>query len=368
MKKNLLVSLLFIVGISTGFSQSDLQSTLNQLAGKAAEGYIAPVSQALLTNVNGGLFHKAPQTKLFGLDLEIGVAVMGTPFKDDEKSFSNSNQFTFNKIQADDIAAQAYSGTNQAQIRAAISEKLQSTLTDINISGPSVTGKPYDPADPASEVILEITTPSIDVDVDGNGTVDQTVAVGGKKVNTGLGGVKAISDLSMVPFAAPQITFGTVFGTQVTVRYMPKYKVENFGDLSWTGFGIQHNLGYWLPIPVVDVAASFYTQKIKIDPLFELSGTSFGLNVSKQFGFGFLNATPYAGFMLESSKFTVNYTPPIADFGPGVTPPTVNFEIEGKNTSRLVVGLSLRLLIININADYNIGKYNSFTGGVFFAI
>jgi hypothetical protein len=366
MKKALLsVTLAVVLLMGSAFAQSDLQNVLNQLAGPSVEGYISPVGQAFNTNFNGGLFHKAPQTKLFGFDFEIGLVVMGTPLKDDDKTFSNTGKFTFNNTQALDIAKQVHPGTTAPDvlIQNAISQKLQSLQTDIKISGPTVTGKPYSASDPTSEVLLEITTPTINV-----GGTNYNVA--GKQVHTKFGGVDAIQKLPMVPFGAPQVTLGTLLGTQVTVRYMPKYTVTNFGDLSWTGFGIQHNLGYWLPIPFVDVAASFYTQKLKIDPLFEMKGTSFGLNVSKQLGFGFLNVTPYAGYMFEKSKFTVHYTAPASAFDPslGIAPPTVNIEIDGKNTSRLVLGLSIRLLIININADYNIGKYKSFTGGVFFAI
>ncbi|MBP6671592.1 MAG: hypothetical protein KA247_00505 [Bacteroidetes bacterium] len=373
MKKTLLsVVLAVVLFAGSAFAQDgDLQKVLNQLAGPAVEGYINPIAQGLNTNFNGGLFHKAPQTKLFGIDFEIGLVVMGTPYADDEKTFSSAGKFTFNKSQADNIANSINPATGNAsldaQIRATISTELQKTVTDISISGPTAIGAVYKAGDPTSEVALEVQTPSITVNVGG---VDRTYSLAGKKVSTGFGGIDAIQKLSMIPFAAPQLTLGTLLGTQVTVRYMPKYNIAELGgDLSWTGFGVQHNLGYFLPIPIVDVAASFYTQTLKIDPLFEMKGTAYGLNVSKQFGFGFLNATPYAGFMLENSKFTVHYTAPASAFDPalGVAPPSVNVEIEGKNTSRAVVGLSLRLFVININADYNFGKYKSFTGGVFFA-
>jgi hypothetical protein len=46
----------------------------------------------------------------------------------------------------------------------------------------------------------------------------------------------------------------------------------------------------------------------------------------------------------------------------------VTFDLESANKSRLVLGLSFKVLIVNINADYNIGKYNSATAGVMFII
>lgn len=376
MKKTFLCVLFAMVVVPTVWAQDDLQTTLTRLAGKAALGYVDPVSQGFLTNFNGGLFHKAPQAKLWGIDLEIGVVAMSTPFGDLPKTFDANDKFRFNKLQADDIAAQAVTASGnptrlalEQSVRNNLSTALQSSDFDIRIYGPTVIGSAYSATDPTSEVKIDMNSavkfqyvvPVV------NQVRDTTLNIN-KTLGTKLGGANGLSGISSIPFLAPQITLGTLFGTQFTLRYVPKIKLQDVGDLSWTGFGIQHNLGYWFPIPIVDVAASFYTQTIKIDPLFEMSGTAFGLNVSKQFGFKFFNVTPYAGFMLENAKFKVHIVPPAADYGPGITPPDIAFEIEGKNTSRLTLGLSLRLLIFNINADYNIGTYNSMTAGLFFAI
>lgn len=373
MKKSLLLPLFVTFFVSNVWTQqqNELQTTLQRLAGKAALGYVDPISQGLLTNFNGGLFHKAPQAKLWGIDLEIGLAVMATPLGDLPKTLDASENFRFNKSQADNLALQAISGSTSLEqnVRASLSTALQSSDFVIRIYGPTVIGSAYSPSDPASEVRIDMnsavkfqyTVPVV------NQVRDTTINVN-KTLKTGFGGVGAFGSGAPIPFLAPQVTLGTLLGTQFSLRYVPKISLKDVGDLSWTGFGIQHNLGYWLPIPIFDVAASYYSQSIKIDPLFEMNGTSFGLNVSKQLGFRFLNITPYAGFMIESAKFKVHIVPPQADYGPGITPPDVSFEIEGNNTSRLTLGLNLRLLIFNINADYNIGKYNSLTAGLFFAI
>lgn len=368
MKNTLRTFLMICVACSTvAFAQDDLQGTLNKLAGKAALGYIDPITQGFLTNLNGGLFNKAPQTKLFGIDIEVGAAFMYTPLGDLPKTFDEQGTFRFNKTQADEIAGNTVAtGTpGETTLEAALSTALQQSDFNIRISGPTVLGEKAIAGDPNS--------PQVKIDMNGNVTAriytgtpfekDTNFAVN-YALKTGLGGVGALSGNAGIPFFAPQVTLGTFFGTKFTLRYVPKITITDVGDLSWTGFGIQHNLGYWFPIPVVDVAASFYTQTIKIDPIFEMSGTSFGLTASKQLGFAFLNVTPYAGFMLESSSMTVNITPPAADYGPGITPPSISFEVEGKNSSRFVIGLGIRLLIININADYNIGKYNSMTAGL----
>jgi hypothetical protein len=197
---------------------------------------------------------------------------------------------------------------------------------------------------------------------------NQTVSTTIPGKTTVLDNVTGVLDgKAIVPLAAPQVSIGTIWGTQATFRYLPEVQISpELGKFKYFGFGIQHNLGMWLPIPIVDVSASFFTQKLNVGTLMEAKTTAFGLNVSKQLGFAFLNVTPYGGFMLESSKMTFGY-----DFVPNAANPTnvqhIAFELEGESKSRITLGLSVRILVININADYNIGKQNSATAGVFFA-
>ena len=49
--------------------------------------------------------------------------------------------------------------------------------------------------------------------------------------------------------------------------------------------------------------------------------------------------------------------------GAPLDPLDVKFDIDGKNKSRLTLGATFRLGVFNINADYNFGKYNSYTAG-----
>jgi hypothetical protein len=118
----------------------------------------------------------------------------------------------------------------------------------------------------------------------------------------------------------------------------------------------------------LDVCASFFTQTLDVGSVLTTKATAFGVNASKRFGPGALNITPYAGFMLESSTMTFNYTSNLTTPGGGTQQVTVNLPLKGDNKSRLTLGLSLKILFLNINADYNISTYNSYTGGVMFII
>jgi hypothetical protein len=183
-----------------------------------------------------------------------------------------------------------------------------------------------------------------------------------------------LGELKALPLAAPQLTLGTFVGSQFTFRYLPSTNTQNLGKASYFGWGIQHNPAIWLgPVDVlpVDFSLSFFTQKLKVGTTFETKATAFGVNVSKRLGWGFLNLTPYAGFMFEKATMSFAYDFMAPDPANNYAPTKVEhvtFDLESANKSRLVLGLSFKLLIFNINADYNIGKYNSATAGIMFII
>ena len=67
--------------------------------------------------------------------------------------------------------------------------------------------------------------------------------------------------------------------------------------------------------------------------------------------------------MLEQSTMRVRYDF-IYDTPNGQQTQEIDFEMEGENKNRLTFGLSVRFLLINLNTDYNIGKYNSLRAGL----
>jgi hypothetical protein len=359
-----LVAILFCSLAMRVQAQSDLQTQLQKISGSAGQSYVAPVVNGFGTNLNGGWFHGAPKTSLLGIDIQIGVVVMGTPFKDDEKTFSSTGTFRFNQDQASQIVSQY--GNIPAAARPTIIQQISAKDYTVSIAGPTATGTPYDAAHPSHSNQVYVRFPGDAFTV--NGTTYQINPV---DQGQGIGGIKQLQSLSTLPLAAPQITIGTVYGTQATLRYLPAMSLTNaVGKVKYVGFGIQHNASRWFPGIPVDVSLSYFTQKLTIDPYVEAKGSAFGLTASRQFGLGILNVTPYGGFSIEKSNmaFTYNQTGTFVVNNIAVQNLPINFSVDGANTSRLTIGANFRLLYLNINADYNIGKYKSFTGGLMFII
>ncbi|MDE3058934.1 MAG: hypothetical protein KGJ59_13355 [Bacteroidota bacterium] len=358
---------------SSNNSSSGFDGTVSKLAGDAAKGFVQPVVTGFGADLNGGWFHKAPTAEMYGFDFEFGVVAMGSFISDNDRTFSASSAFQFSggyysgdaldnpsgeKSQAELIAENIPNWYNPLTPHQQIIDKIAATQFQVGISGPTIVGSKSD--------TMKVTIPGQDINLGNN----QTYHINDNTQT--LDGVTGVLDgASTVPLAAPQLSIGTLVGTQLTFRWLPQIDAgSDIGKIKYFGFGIQHNPGLWFANPLpVDVAVSFFTQDLKIGSIFETKTTAFGINASKRFGPGAINITPYAGFMIESSKMTVTYAytytvnpnlPPVSD--------QISFELEGANKTRLTLGVSIKLLFLNINADYNLGSQNSATAGLMFII
>ena len=356
-----LISLLLIVIICVGFTGSlsaqgeSLEETLQQLSEDAAQQYVSPISSAFGSNLNGGWFHKAPGAVKMGLNLEVGLVAMGSSFPNDSRSFAVNGKFRFSEAEARQlVAGQGYSPL----VEDALVAQITSQYFDVGISGATVTGAEDD------HIMVEFPGQSFSI-----GGIQDSVSVPTQSVDLGFGGFQDLADLKLLPLAAPQVSVGTVYGTQATFRYLPSVTLNgDLGTLKYFGYGIQHNPGVWLKDPLpVDIAFSFFTQNLNVGDLFKAKATAYGLNVSKRLGTAILNITPYAGFMFEKADMEVTYNY-IVDTPAGQYSEEVNFKLDSKNKNRLVLGFSLRLLAFNLNADYNISEYKSYTAGLTFGL
>jgi hypothetical protein len=166
---------------------------------------------------------------------------------------------------------------------------------------------------------------------------------------------------SMIPFGAPQLTVGNIYGTQAVIRYMPIPEIDNFPKVTVFGIGARHSISRYIPEFPADVAASIFYQSLTVGDLIDAHGINFGGQISKSFSV----ATIYGGLQYETSTLTVNYT----YTGPGSTPNSkINLDLDGENKFRATAGVNLNLVILNLNADINLGKVTVVSGGIGFGI
>lgn len=199
-----------------------------------------------------------------------------------------------------------------------------------------------------------------------------------------------------------QLAFGVGFGTELMVRYMPPITAGDF-KINMFGFGVKHSISQWIwkdKVPV-DLSAFFGYNRINsefgfgenyLKPdsayngvlsdadyknsqkiTFSGNGLTIGAIVSKKLLF----ITPYLGASFSNSSVTMKmagkYPVTFVDTDPTVggspnpnlgKPYILNYEdpisIESKlSYFRFTAGLRMKILILTIGGEYNIGKVNT---------
>ena len=308
------VTLLLFCGFA---GAQNLSSDLGKVSSQYAQAYLTPAVNAFGVDLNSGLFHTASVGGAlpFGLNLYIGVQVGG--------AFISSSDKTFNLAYPDSVS-NPLGGWIPA--------------TDSVINAPTIFGS-------KQKGVIETYTPL------GLAQIDSTI---GGLIKT-----------SIAPVPIPQIGLGSLFGTDVMVRWLPKIKFGDYGSLQLFGWALRHSISQYIPLIPVDVAVQIGFQNFEIkdtsgNNLLKTSTFAANVEVSKTFAI----LTLYGGFQIESSKTDVNYTYTytLADQAQESIP--ISFSVTGKNKSRALLGLDLNLGGLTINADYSIGAVNAATAGI----
>lgn len=167
-------------------------------------------------------------------------------------------------------------------------------------------------------------------------------------------------DTRIMPFAAPQLTIGDVFGTQLTIRYVPVPSMDDFPEVNFVGVGVRHSISQYFPLLPVDIAAGVFYQTLSIGDFVDAEATAFSAQVSKTF----LLLTLYGGVQYESTDVNLSYT------YTGPLPPgdqsdrNVSINFKGENEIRTTAGASLALGILHVHADISIGKVTVVSAGL----
>ena len=332
MNKFIMILTVLLFSLSALFAQDDLKSQLEQFGQQYGTAYVGPMPELFGAANNMGLYQDAKIASGLGIDLYVGVAFMGALPTNASKTFSGTFRF--------DITDDMLSGNPDAD---AIRQYLDANPDEAFIEGsvenaPTVFGD-----DTQKELTLVKDIPNV-------GTISTAI-----KLLPGY-------NLAVVPSAAPEVAIGTLFGTQAIIRYMPKMNVGDMGDFEYLGWGLRHNFDQYIPVPLfpLNIAASFYTQSIKLGEIVDSRTLNFGIQTS-------LNilpiVTPYLGYQLEKTSMKFKYTYKYIDYNRMQMSVPVSFTNETDFSGRFLAGLSFRFLLVNINVDYSFSKYNAFSVG-----
>lgn len=349
---------IIVLFISLVVSQSRAQSLdeqLEKLAGAAGKAYVTPMVTNLGVNYNSAWMNRAPEKKRLGFDLEFGMVAMTSKIPEGEsKEFSLNSSFRFNKSQAMELTETV----TDATVRNELINEITSQDMDVRIAGATITGSA------ANKIKVYFSGKTFTL----NSAFPVTVTLPGKEIDLGVGGL--LGSVKSFPSAAPQLKLGTVFGTRAILRYLPETDLgDSLGKFSYSGFGLEHNLSYWLdsylPMIPVDISAGFLTQTSKIGNTVEFASTTYGLNVSRKFGLWVFSITPYVGYAMESSTLSVNLVQKLETLS-GIKETKISFDAEGEGKSRVTVGAYIKLFLLGLHVEYAAAKANTISGSLMF--
>ncbi|MGD1007356.1 MAG: DUF6588 family protein [Ignavibacteriaceae bacterium] len=341
---------IFILPVSEIYAQNNLSQTLSNLSSDAASAYLGPAVSGFGADINSNWFHEIVKPKLVGFDLELSFVGMGTFFNNNDKTFSSTGKFRFNRDQANTLTS---SITNQDD-RTGIINQIITQDFQVGISGPTVVGSKN------QDVIITFPGKTFTYNT-------QPFTVPQQSISLAVNGY--LNNLPILPVAVPQLSIGTLVGTSVTLRYLPSMKLNSdLDNITYYGIGIQHNPALWLNVPMpVDLSLGLVAQTLTVGSVLKATGESLSLNVGKTFGFGLFSISPYANIAVEKSTIKVNYSETFNTVV-GFETDNISFDEDGANTVELVLGTNLRLGIVNINVDYSISQFNTLSAGLGFVI
>jgi hypothetical protein len=280
---------------SVARSQSVIENAIRGLNGQNVQGYLQPVADLFGANMNSG-YYRSAAISTFGFHLSIDFIGMAAPVSDDQKTYTATTPIGFNPA----------------------------TFQTATIFG-----------DPGTTVV--------------------------HATNTALKykGSDGIFNAKFFPFAMPQLTIGSVLGTDAIIRYVPLPKIGDNkipATTTWSA-GVRHSISQYIPLCPVDIAAGVLYSKFKCGDILDASGLTYGAQVSKTLSV----LTLYGGFNMESSTLKVSYTAS----NPAV-PETIAVELTGKRKASFTGGLDLSFGGIHLFGNANVGSVTNFTAGLGF--
>jgi hypothetical protein len=152
-------------------------------------------------------------------------------------------------------------------------------------------------------------------------------------------------DISEFAVGVPQVTIGSVFGTQAIVRWVVvDVGNSDFEKLNFFGFGGQHSISQYFPGLPVDIAAGYFYQKFKLgDELIDSKLSQVNVTASKRFGM----LEPYVGVGYDSFEMSAAYT---STSTPG---DNISVAFDTETNPHFTVGLQAMLGFVRLGAEFN---------------
>lgn len=208
-------------------------------------------------------------------------------------------------------------------------------------------------------------------------------------------------DYSSIFAGVPQIEIGSLYGTELLIRFIPPIKMsEEIGKFSFYGFGLKHSISQYFDDPEFDMAVQGVYQTTELTNQVGVTNAelkanatmlNFNLQASKRFedwfdvytGFSYDQIeidTRFTYFLSKEIQGQVGLLQPVkdsqgnnidfivADGFPGDTSPQVASLLLNSNNFKWTIGMRKEIGDFAVFADYNVANFNIFSFGVQYTI
>lgn len=322
MKK--VVALLVVLGVLIPTHSILAQGDLESLAKTNASLYIEPFITSFGMNLNSGLSHTAKVHKILGLD--ISVKAMFDVVPEEAQTFD----FDVSGVEWD------YMGIT-----------IPGTVLFTDTELPTIFGG-TGTINPDRDNVATYINQQAGTSLSGNDLPSEV-----DNLAITLAGVNR----SMIPMFRPQLSLGLPLNSEFLVSYLP-VPLGDLGDGTFQAYGLKHSLDQYIPMPTpfLNLSAQFVYQSLDLGVITS-THTHYNLQVSADVPM----ISFYALLGMDASNLEASYT--VDDPGSPLYGEKIGFELEGKNGFRSTFGVTLKLMLFYLNADYTLGEHNIFSAG-----
>ncbi len=359
MKIKKLLKIIFVFVLITNAYTADFSSNVKQLMGDNAKAYAMPVIKGFGTSLNTGLYKKASVEagKLIPVGLDVGIVSMLAMVPDGKTTFShNLADFKINFNIGDE-----YGDLENLEISFADIYNANSTTTpNIAGDGDGVTCNKKDDQDIYNNIRAKMQEQGVNPE-----TIDARESDIKNYISQYLGdeyssfsfpgglGLKTLGALALQGNVRLPLV-----GMEVTARYLPSLKLsKDLGKFDMYGIGLRKSV----PVPIIDLTAGIFLQKMQLGDFFELNTRMLHLEVGKSIGIPFLfSFSPYAGVGFSQTNAALNYQVDTDEI-PGIERGTeLSYDIDAEDDVVLTLGATAQLIPLTyLNLEVNQGEYTS---------
>ncbi|MEK9138977.1 MAG: DUF6588 family protein, partial [Bacteroidota bacterium] len=232
----LLCAAVIFFSATTSYSQSKLEDILRQQSMTNVQGYIQPMADLFGANMNAGLYNSADVPET-GFHFALDIVGMASMVSDDQKSYQATSPPNFTP----------------------------GSFKTATIFGDKGT------------IVADANNPSLSYK-----------------------GSDGIISATLFPLVVPQLTVGSIYGTEAIVRFIttPSIGDDKFPKTTLFGIGGRHNISQYVPDLGFDISANIFYNKFTVGDLIDFSSIAFGASAGKSFSV----LSVYGGLQYEKSS------------------------------------------------------------------